>query len=152
MSNFYQTFFCVRIKQLSIYPNGDHMKTCSRCNIEKPLDAYYQRHTTKDRLCSWCKDCHKKRVKENQWKRPQNVGIHTSRVPSWLTKDDWMAIAGIYETAKHLTKTLGVQMVVDHIIPLRGENVSGLHVPSNLQVISASENSSKRNTTCGQVC
>jgi len=84
-------------------------------------------------------------VAENKWKRPQNSHISSGHVPAWLTKDDWMVIAGMYETAKHLTKTLGTKMVVDHIIPLRGEIVSGLHVPSNLQVISESDNYRKRN-------
>ena len=34
---------------------------------------------------------------------------------------------------------------VDHIIPLRGELASGLHVESNLQVITADENRKKNN-------
>ncbi len=121
------------------------MKSCSKCGIEKTLDQYYPRHTTKDRLCSWCKECHRKKVAENKWKRPQNSHIPSMHVPAWLTKNDWMAIAGMYETAKHLTRELGIKMVVDHIIPLRGKTVSGLHVPANLQVISETENYSKRN-------
>lgn len=34
---------------------------------------------------------------------------------------------------------------VDHVVPMQGESVSGLHVASNLQILTKSENSSKRN-------
>ena len=43
------------------------------------------------------------------------------------------------------TKTLGIQFHVDHVLPLRGKKVSGLHVPMNLRVIPAIENMRKTN-------
>jgi len=38
---------------------------------------------------------------------------------------------------------------VDHIIPLRGKLVSGLHIPDNLQYLTISENSRKNNKFIG---
>ena len=47
--------------------------------------------------------------------------------------------------ARQRTNITGFQWHVDHVIPLNGITVSGLHVWNNLQVIPASLNYSKRN-------
>ena len=62
------------------------------------------------------------------------------RVPAWLTEDDKWMIEQAYELAKLRTEMFGFQWHVDHIIPLKGKKVSGLHVPTNLQVIPWQEN------------
>lgn len=68
------------------------------------------------------------------------------RVPAWLTEDDKWMISLAYEVAKERTEKYGVKFEVDHIIPLRGKFVSGLHVPSNIQVITQYENRLKSNS------
>lgn len=59
----------------------------------------------------------------------------TNRTPFWLTDNDYNVIKLYYELSERLTKCLGISHHVDHIIPLQGKIVSGLHVPTNLQVI-----------------
>ena len=58
------------------------------------------------------------------------------RVPSWSEREQ------ILEFYKHCP----VGHEVDHIIPLLGDNVSGLHVLSNLQYLPMEENRAKRNS------
>lgn len=64
------------------------------------------------------------------------------RRPPWA---DAAAIQAIYAEARRLTQETGVPHDVDHIIPLQGDYVTGLHVETNLQVIARSENNRKRN-------
>ena len=65
--------------------------------------------------------------------------------PQWLTDFDHTYIKCLYQLASMRTRESGEAWHVDHIVPLRGKNVSGLHVPWNLQVIPATENLSKSN-------
>lgn len=65
--------------------------------------------------------------------------------PPWLTDEHIEKMKKVYEESSRITKETGVQHHVDHIVPLQGENVCGLHVPWNLRVITAQENISKGN-------
>lgn len=66
-------------------------------------------------------------------------------LPKWLTKDHLNEIKSIYKEANNLTKSTGIQFHVDHIIPLLNDSVCGLHVPWNLQILTAEENMRKGN-------
>lgn len=65
--------------------------------------------------------------------------------PSWLSELDRLVIKEIYHLAVLRSEALGVDFDVDHIIPLHGATVSGLHVPSNLQLLPRSQNIRKKN-------
>ena len=67
------------------------------------------------------------------------------RTPNWLTNKELHEIEDMYLLRNKINKATGIDHHVDHIIPLRGKNISGLHVPNNLQVIKASENLFKNN-------
>jgi len=67
------------------------------------------------------------------------------RTPGWLAPDDFWMMEQAYELAALRTKMFGFVWHVDHVVPLQGKRVSGLHVPTNLQVIPGVENVSKAN-------
>lgn len=65
--------------------------------------------------------------------------------PKWLTKEEFLEIESFYTEARNLKLITGITYHVDHIVPLLNKDVCGLHVPWNLQVITATENFCKSN-------
>lgn len=60
-------------------------------------------------------------------------------MPSWLTREQKRAIRETYAKASRL------RLTVDHIVPLKGRTVCGLHVPWNLQLLAHCDNARKHN-------
>ena len=67
------------------------------------------------------------------------------RTPKWLDAKSIELIEEYYFTAHMLGMHTGEPYHVDHIVPLRGKLVSGLHVPWNLQVLTKVDNQRKKN-------
>ena len=69
--------------------------------------------------------------------------MQLQRTPTWDPHAH--LIVAKYQLAAMLSQASGTQHHVDHIIPLQGRKVSGLHVFSNLRVIPGSDNAKKSN-------
>jgi hypothetical protein len=126
--------------------------------VKKHNDTQYANHT--DALTARSREFHAKnavvlRIQKQEYQR-NNLHIYAkikakrkaaqlNRTPAWLTPDDNWMIEQAYELAAIRTKMFGFSWHVDHIIPLQGKTVSGLHVPTNLQVIPAVDNIRKGN-------
>ena len=89
--------------------------------------------------------------------RQENAGLlnyHTAKrhaqklqaTPPWLTAEQQAEIKAIYAECRRLQEETGIAHNVDHIHPLQGATVCGLHVPWNLQVLTESENCAKHNS------
>lgn len=68
-----------------------------------------------------------------------------NRTPKWLTIENLIEIKDFYIASKMFRMYTGSEYHVDHIVPLLGKTVCGLHVPWNLQILDGIENQRKGN-------
>jgi hypothetical protein len=120
---------------MEIGPRAEQCKSCYQRkwranNPEKSL-AQIRRKNERQRVLKkkWCQ---RGRAKHNKIAYYGKI---------YLATPEWVDMQALYAMYDHCPPG----MHVDHIVPIQGENVCGLHVPWNLQYLTAQENSRKRN-------
>ena len=168
-TNSRQCVMCSSIKsakyvQKSVNKEGV-LKTCISCKAIKSVSEFAKHSTSKYGVSTICKPCksiyrsswylqNKEQCleksaawaktnahKKNSYCAKRRAAI-LNATPSWV---NFKAIEELYKKAGALSKANGIKYEVDHIVPLQGKTVSGLHVHWNLQVIPTAENRSKGN-------
>lgn len=150
MSKLYRCTICLKKKQISEFylrSNGTVGEyKCKHCLIEKRKNhsiANYElvRETNRKAVSSF--------QKRNPDKNCEKVAKYNAnkkqRVPIWLSQEDLSKIKSIYKMCRSITIKTGIKHEVDHVVPINGKLVSGLHVPWNLQIITKDENLKKSN-------
>jgi hypothetical protein len=134
--------------------HGGLSPRCKPCGIAYAKNWYVE---NKDRKRAYdalrrLEKRHLYRAASKRW-RDSNAGLKNAdtqtrravlrgAMPRWANK---FFISEIYDLAALRTKLTGFRWVVDHVIPLRGRNVCGLHVETNLRVIPETANLAKSN-------
>lgn len=121
----------------SEYYRNNREYIINRCTEYNKLNA---KRISEYRKQYWIENSHKKCAHEAKYRSKK-----INATPNWLTELDLAKIESIYALAKTLERLDGKKRHVDHIVPLRGKIVSGLHVPDNLQILTADENLSNNN-------
>lgn len=146
-------------------------KYCYECNNLLSIDKFNLNKSRKSGLDNRCKKCaseyhqihhqknkdyinskHRDHYYNNKEyyinKDAKRRAVKLNAIPSWYNKDMDLEIKNIYAEKDKLNKESGIIYHVDHIIPLCGKNVCRLHIPDNLQVITAEQNLQKGNKFC----
>jgi len=153
---------CGEAKSLAMFykaltrPDG-HLAQCKNC-VKRQQQQY--KDANRDRISAYQNQRYQKNraeiLKRNETWRLANMAKQVARVtrykqrrrnaaPHWLTGEDNARILAKYKEATWMTASSGIKHHVDHIVPLQGKTVCGLHVPWNLRVIPARENQKKFN-------
>lgn len=120
------------------------LRHCPKCDSIKDTIDFYSNTSKIDTISNHCKECSKQARKDTYAKDPSkeilanNIRkhkMHRYQTPNWANLEK---IKQIY-----IDKPKGYH--VDHIIPLNGTKVCGLHVENNLQYLTETENLSKSN-------
>ena len=116
---------------------------------------YYLKNKEKVAQKALSRSVEDKRKYKKAWKEanPEEVKAftndrrrrHKNATPKWLTVEQKAEIRKIYKEAIRLCADKPKSYAVDHIVPLMGKEVCGLHVPWNLQILTAEENFKKNN-------
>lgn len=133
-------------------------RTAHKDALEEKRRAYYEKN--KERISEKARQRYlqnkEQRVAEALRRQKEDPGAagarnalcrlrKINRVPAWMSKDDIWLMEEIYKLAKDRIKATGIRWDVDHIYPIKGKYVSGLHTPDNLRVVPYKVNKEKRN-------
>lgn len=115
-------------------------------NLEARKDydrSWYRRNTEKKKEQSrlW----HLKNPDKASSKTMRRVARKLNATPIWLTNEQKAQIDQFYWLAKDCELLSGQKYDVDHVVPLQGKDVCGLHVPWNLQILPKDVNIKKGN-------
>lgn len=150
---------CKQPKALEDFPkqssNADgrhaHCKICrskyyaSRYDSEIRRKRYLSNHTEEKKV----RREYYSKTKENYFIRKANRRSQTLRAtPRWYDEFDTFVISEAYRLCKLREHATGIKWEVDHIVPLQGKEVSGLHWHKNWRVVPQYVNRSKGNRLC----
>jgi hypothetical protein len=133
-------------RQVNSAKIAEYQQEYRQTNSDKRVEydrEYYKANTTKiTEYQKAYKQANPDKINANVAKRKANK---LKATPKWLTPEEHEWIEALYFTAANFSVRSGESWNVDHIVPLQGKNVCGLHVPWNLCVIRAKDNFKKSN-------
>jgi len=114
-------------------------KTCLECSRASNIKHYWKFPEKRRAALKLSRERHPDVRAAIQMKR------HALELKATVAWADYEKIQDLYRESRRLTDLTGILHHVDHIVPLQGKSVCGLHVHYNMRVITAEENMKKHN-------
>jgi hypothetical protein len=124
---------------------------CKKCKSEKDAKRY---DSNKRRSLYFKNHAEEKEIRRKYYQQNKEK-YYTSKAnrraqelkatPIWYSNFDSFVLSEAYSLCKLREKLTGVKWEIDHVVPLKGDNVCGLHWHKNWSVITQFENRSKGN-------
>jgi len=135
---------CLQVKELSLFSKDKSRKDglkyeCKECSVLKTRSWHSK---NRDRRRALSAEWYRNNLGKAQAKKGRRRASKLQATPLWSDNEK---IKVIYEYRQLCSIVLKQQYHVDHLVPLKGKTVCGLHTESNLCVITAAENLSKSN-------
>jgi len=112
----------------------------SRYNPEKRRNLYLSKHNEEKETR---REYYRKNTQSYFVRKANRRARTLQATPKWYGEFDEFVLSEAYRLCKLREQATGVKWEVDHIVPLKGENVCGLHWSANWAVITQFENRSK---------
>lgn len=114
------------------------------------------RHKRIERASEWAfenPDSRKKAARDWAARNSEKVKANTHKrragklnaTPGWFGELDELVMREAHAVARQREIATGIKWEVDHVVPLAGRKVCGLHVAANMQVIPMTDNRRKSN-------
>ena len=148
---------CTECRKVEWQASNDKRKLSPKSEASKAAGKrYYRRNTELVKAKAMARPAEKQRQYKKKYKKA-NPELYKALVnsrrrrlkdctPACQTAEDRRAIREIYAAALRIKKITGINYEVDHQIPILCDNVCGLHVPWNLEIMTESQNQAKSNT------
>lgn len=134
--------FSNKVKGTPLYTwflHSKNVKWCKKCNEVLPLNAFNYNSTTYDNRQCYCVECTSVYMANYSDRGAKQRTKISKAMPPWVDENK----------IKNIYRECPAGYHVDHIVPLSGTTVCGLHVPWNLQYLTASDNIRKSNKFMG---
>jgi len=132
-----------RVRIYTYILNLHDKKYCKLCNSIRSISQFYLNKSKQNKLSVSCKFCADKNTLK--WKKLNPLKVNADSAKRRAAKLQRTPPWANLEKIKEFYLNCPPGYHVDHIIPLQGRNISGLHVENNLQYLTAKENLSKSN-------